>query len=102
MAFKGFATGGSTPDSFAASFGGWKFYTLPGTPGIGLRRLVDNQSLLGQFRQNNDGPGWMANRTTTTPDLYRPVPFKQILPPGTTKVFDAIPFIQIINHRSPI
>jgi hypothetical protein len=78
MALKAFATGGSTPDSFAASFGGWKFITAPGTPGIGLRRLLDSQSLIGQFRQNNDGPGWTSNRTTTTPDLYRPVPFKAI------------------------
>jgi hypothetical protein len=78
MALKGFATGGSTPDSFAASFGGWKFYAVTAPSGIGLRRLVDNQSLLGQFRQNNDGPGWTSNRTTTTPDQYCPVPFKAI------------------------
>jgi hypothetical protein len=78
VALKGFATGGSTPDSFAASMGGWKFYALTAPSGIGLRRLVDNQSLLGQFRQNNDGPGFTANRTTTTPDRYRPVPFKAI------------------------
>jgi hypothetical protein len=79
MALKAFATGGSTPDSFAASFGGWKFYTIPGTPGIGLRRLLDSQSLLGQFRQNNDGPGWTSNRTATTPDAYRPIPFKEVV-----------------------
>jgi hypothetical protein len=84
MALKGFATGGSTPDSFAAAYGGWKFNALTAPSGIGLRRLMDNFSLLGQFRQNNDGPGWTQNRTTTVPDQYRPIPFKAITVAATS------------------
>lgn len=29
-----------------------------------------------RLRPNNDGPGWTKNRTTSSPDLYRPIPFK--------------------------
>jgi len=54
---------------------GWKYR---GTIGGGNpnRFAFDNVALGGTFRQNNDGPGWTLNRTTTVPDTFRPIPFK--------------------------
>ena len=59
--------------------GGWRFFLhSQNTTGMGTREALQGQSLVGQFRQNNDGPGWTANRTTV-PDTYRPIPFKAIV-----------------------
>lgn len=64
--------------SFAASLGGWKFLGAESVNNHWTRMAWNNSSLIGTFRQNNDGPGWTGNRTTTTPDLYRPIPFKAV------------------------
>ena len=61
--------------------GGWTFWE-PSSNGSAQQRIDFRAHPMNkQFRQNNDGPGWTANRTITLngdPDVYRPVPFKVI------------------------
>jgi len=82
MAFRAIMTVGGgglqAEGSFAASQTGWKFYTAETINNHWIRQAWNNSSPIGTFRQNNDGPGFTGNRTTTTPDLYRPIPFKAI------------------------
>lgn len=82
MGFRFIATTGGgalqAEGSFAASLGGWKFHGAETVNNFWVRELWNNSSPVGSFRQNNDGPGFTANRTTSTPDLYRPIPFKAI------------------------
>ena len=79
---------GSQLGALLPSWAGWKY--LDGGVGgnLDLRRQMNNTMLDGQLRHNNDGPGWTRNRTTTTPDLYRPIPFKEVVQ-GTTQVAHA-------------
>ena len=58
--------------------GGWKLKGgwVPGVAGDRAQTL-NNVTLVNTFRQNNDGPGWTKNRTAA-PDLYRPIPFKDL------------------------
>lgn len=65
-------------DSTATFRGGWKVINNSGAPAMAQTYGLRAVSLVGMFRQNNDGPDWTRNRTTTTPDRYRPVPFKAI------------------------
>jgi hypothetical protein len=73
--------------------GGNRLIGLPTTNNAWLRLNLKNTTLLGQFRQNNDGPGFTGNRTTTTPDTYRPVPFKEVTT-DLSAVFASYPFAE--------
>lgn len=71
-------TGAQPQGAFAASLGGWKFGGDETINTFWVRRAMNNSSLVGSFRQNNDGPGWTGNRieALTLPDKDRPIPFK--------------------------
>jgi hypothetical protein len=81
MALIGNSTGSAFHGSIEGAFrGGWRFFLhSTNTTGSGTREAFQGQSLNGQFRKNNDGPGWTSNRTTSTPDKFRPIPFKAIV-----------------------
>ena len=80
--------------AFLASLGGWKFSENGSVNNTWIRQGLNNSSPVGTFRQNNDGPGFTGNRTTTTPDLYRPIPFKLFGADVITPMyFEPIPFI---------
>lgn len=76
MALRVYAnTAGTGSGTWSALISAGLSVPLGNTSYFTLKRV----QIIEQKRPNNDGPGWTKNRTTTTPDQYRPIPFKALV-----------------------